>query len=91
MIHYYDDGTWDQPELAILINMERSDVTFTLPEGRTWARLVDTQSWFDSDTFLAANSLDTRTSWNATLTTPETVGATYTVPGSSIVILEEQR
>ena len=45
MIHYYDPTKG--PELAILINGEASDVTFTLPQGRSWKRVIDTQSYFD--------------------------------------------
>ena len=37
MMHYYRDGASDyedKPELLILLNMERGQVDFTLPEGR---------------------------------------------------------
>ncbi|MFL5321224.1 MAG: glycogen debranching protein [Myxococcaceae bacterium] len=45
MIHYYDKTKG--PELAILVNMEETDVPFTLPAGRTWKRVIDTQAYFD--------------------------------------------
>jgi glycogen operon protein len=86
MIHYYDDGRGFIP-LVILLNMERYDVGFTLPEG-TWGRIVDTQSYFDTDTYLSSASLDSRTSGNIDLTGAVEVSGSYTVPGSSIVILE---
>ncbi|MFZ5482546.1 MAG: alpha-amylase family glycosyl hydrolase [Myxococcota bacterium] len=91
MMHYYDDdGTWEEPELAILINMERSDVTFTLPSGRTWGRVVDTQEYFDGETYLSEAGIDTRVTGNY-WTEPTVISdGVYTVPGSTIVILEEQ-
>jgi len=46
-IHYYDDGTFDEPEIFVLINQEEGDVAFTLPSGRSWRVVVDTQAWFD--------------------------------------------
>jgi glycogen operon protein len=93
MMHYYDDGNGPYgPELVVAINMEASEtVTFTLPSGRTWARVVDTQRWFDDDAFLAANpDLDPSTSWNVSLDAPEPVGATYDVPPRTIVVFEQQ-
>jgi glycogen operon protein len=90
MMHYYDDGSWEEPELAILINMERYDVTFTLPEGRTWGRVVDTQEYFDGDAYLSENGLDTRATANYWDTPTVIEDGVYTVPGSTIVILEEQ-
>ncbi len=103
-MHYYRDGApeWeDKPELLVLINMERSTVDFTLPEGRTWARLLDTQSWFDkpgnmgdaAEGWFADNpSLDPYFSANISLDDPEIIeGSVYGVLGSTIVVLEEQR
>ena len=104
MLHYYRDGSAeyeDKPELLILLNMERGQVDFTLPEGRTWARVIDTQAWFDKpgtigdpdEGWFADNpSLDPYFSANITLDTPQAVeGSTYGVVGSSIVVLEEVR
>lgn len=86
MMHYYD--TTRGPELVVLINMERGNVDFTLPEGRTWERLMDTQAYFDQNEFLAANADDLRQSYNVTLSDPEVItGNAYGVTGSSIVIL----
>ena len=94
MVHYYDDGSWDKPELLILINMERSDVTFTLPSGRQWVRLVDTQRYYDDSSgyFSDNTDADRYASANVDLTGAVSVdGGTYTVKDSSIVILEEAR
>ena len=101
-IHYYAGaGYEDKPELLILINMERGQVDFTLPEGRAWARLVDTQSWFDrpgtltdpvEGWFAEHPTADPYFSQNIWLDSPELIeGSTYGVPANTIVILEEQR
>jgi isoamylase len=98
-IHYYDDGS-GAAELLILINMERGDVTFSLPTGVGWGRLVDTQSYYDlpmdaaDDTngyFTDYPDEDPYQSANITLDTPTLIsGGEYTVKANSIVILEEQ-
>ena len=101
MMHYYNptgDPTEYGPEIAILINMSGSDVPFTLPEGITWARIVDTQEWFDigdepgTSGWLAENpEHDTRTSANVSFDAPLLLGeASYTVPPRTIVVLEQQ-
>ena len=92
MLHYYDPTAG--PELAILINMQRDPVEFTLPEGRTWRRLLDTQRWFDLDDdssdedFFDVSSADPLVSHNISLDASEDVGATYLAQDSSIVVLE---
>ncbi len=87
MIHYYDASVG--PELAILINMENDPLDFTLPGGRTWHRLVDTQDWFDKDPFLTEHRADRRQSQNISLDAPEPItDAKYGVPSRTIVILE---
>ena len=96
MLHHYADST--TPELLILINMEAGTVDFTLPEGRNWGRLIDTQAYFDAPTngdemegiFTNDPTLDPYESWNITLDDPETVGQSYGVQPFSIVVLEEQ-
>jgi isoamylase len=101
MIHYYDDGNFEQPELAVLINMERESVTFTLPTGREWERLVDTQQWYDmpgnldeedaGGWFSENPSVDPYLSQNIWTGAPEALtDATYTVSASSIVIVRER-
>jgi glycogen operon protein len=81
MMHYYDPTSG--PELLVLINMERDWTEFTLPEGRTWRRLIDTQAHFEE------MGPDPRTSGNATLDDPLALpDATYNVPSSTIVVLK---
>jgi glycogen operon protein len=97
-IHYYGSDEFPQPELFIIINMDRSDVTYTLPTGRTWSRLVDTQQYFDtpassdesSGYFDDVPDADLYTSANINLDAPEVIGGgSYTAASTSIVILEE--
>ena len=98
MIHYYDDGNWDEKEIAILVNMETFSTDYTLPQGRSWTRIMDTQSYYDMDGtngegegyFNAGEDSNPRISENIWLEGDGTMGATYTVQPFSIVILEEQ-
>ena len=98
MIHYYDDGNWAEPELAILVNMTRDPITFSLPTGITWERLIDTQAYFDTaglrsepPGYFNDNDADLFLSANINLDTPITIDeGSYAVQGSSIVILREQ-
>ena len=98
MIHYYDDGNWAEPELAILINMTREPVTFSLPTSVTWERLIDTQAYFDTaglrnepTGYFNDNDDDLFLSANINLETPIVVDeGSYAVQGSSIVILREK-
>ena len=98
MIHYYNDGNFEEPELAILINMSTDNVEFTLPQGRTWTRLMDTQAYYDLDGtngdqegFFNTTDANPRASANIWLEGDGTLGATYTVQAFSITILEEQQ
>jgi isoamylase len=87
MIHYWD--ATQGPELAILINMEAGQTDFTLPAGRPWKRLLDTQSYFDLPATLTSLGKPQRKSANIELDSPTPVpGAVYGVPGRSIVVLE---
>ncbi len=87
MIHYWD--ATKGPELAILVNGENGQVDFTLPGGRTWKKLVDTQQYYDLPTTIQLAGKPPRVSNNAWLDAPETVpGSTYGVPSRSVVILE---
>jgi glycogen operon protein len=90
MMHYYDDGSNLGNELVILVNMERSDVTFTLPTGIDWGCVVDTQTYYDADETLAELGSSTTTSSNIDLSGSVPIDGSYTVTASSIVILEEQ-
>lgn len=87
MIHYTDET--GGPQLMVLINMARADATFTLPTGTEWARLVDTQRWFDSPEYRAESGAPGRTSANIAVTPPPVVSGEYVVKDSSIVILED--
>jgi glycogen operon protein len=85
MIHYHDRTKG--PELAVLINMENGPVEFTLPQGRRWKLMIDTQSYYDTPEYLNAAGLPTRKSANATLdNTTVFNGTKYGVPSRSIVI-----
>jgi isoamylase len=89
MIHWYDpgEGEWGR-EIVAILNFDRGDVTYALPEGRTWARVVDTQEYFDTDEYVAIEGLDPRVSANFDGSGAVTVTGSYTAKGSSIVLLE---
>lgn len=94
MVKWEDDGTPNQawsgkPALLLLMNMERYDVTFTLPSGN-WARAVDTQEHFDGDEWLASEGRSLRESanWDDGGTQ---VSGSYGVTGTTMVLLEEVR
>jgi glycogen operon protein len=88
MVHYYDASYG--PELAVLINMDEGSVNFTLPGGRKWKRLVDTQSYFDTPAYLEANNKPPRKTANVTLDPSEVITGSYDVPSRSIVILRAE-
>ncbi|MEC8277408.1 MAG: hypothetical protein VX026_06820, partial [Myxococcota bacterium] len=87
-----------EPELAILINMTREPITFSLPSGVSWERLIDTQSYFDTaglrnepTGYFNDNDDDLFLSANINLDNPLAVDeGSYAVQGSSIVILRER-
>lgn len=83
-IHHQKDG---QPFILVLINMEPNQVEFALPSG-TWGRVLDTQKWFDGDTFFQQSGAPTDASANIDLDLETTVTNSYGVVPSSIVILE---
>jgi isoamylase len=86
MQHYYDTGS--DPQLLVLINMETTDVEFTLPQGVLWLRLADTQQYFDDDAYFTSSGKDPKASANIDLETPEAISGTYTAKSRSIVILK---
>jgi isoamylase len=64
-------------------------INFTLPTG-TWARLVDTQTYFDEDSYFGSGSANA--SANASVAAPQMIpGTSYTVEPHSIVILENMQ
>ena len=88
-MHYWDAASG--PQLDVLINGEPTPVTFTLPSGVAWKRLVDTQPLYDSAGYFAANPTAPLTaSANASLDAPPAVGAMYTVAPRSIVVVGER-
>ncbi|MBX5481607.1 MAG: glycosyl hydrolase [Myxococcaceae bacterium] len=92
MLHYAHPPA-GKAQLVILINMAGTQVDFTLPPG-SWARVLDTQSYFDRDDgFFASPDFPgekpVRRSWNITTDAPSPVpGNNYGVPPRSIVILQ---
>ena len=89
MMHYTDDAS-EYKELLIMINMDRSDVDFTLPTDRSWGLVVDTQHHWDDAHLAGMDIAETSISHNIHLENPGEISSFYTVKGSSIVILEEQ-
>ncbi len=87
LMMHFDDPTAG-PELIVCLNGEQSDVEFSLPHGRVWKRLVDTQSYWDLPETLHMLSKPTRLTSNATLETPEAVMTAYTLKPRSMVIFE---
>ncbi len=92
MIHYHDRSVG--PEVAVLINMEAHEVEFTLPGGRNWRRVIDTQRYFDTDAYFDSQDFPggpkpVQRSWNATLSDGPEVTGVYGVPPRTIVILED--
>jgi glycogen operon protein len=86
MVHFYDRTRG--PELAILFNLADDDVGFTLPTGRAWTRVMDTQRYFDAESFAAQPGFP-RKSRNISLDAPEPVnGAQYVAKAKSVVVLE---
>jgi len=87
MAHYFPDPSVGQ-EILVIFNFVRTDVTFTLPGGRVWRRVLDTQSYFD-DAYITANALDARTSWNVAIDAPELIATPdYVAKGTSIVVFK---
>ena len=91
MMHYYGEGK----ELAVIMNMERSDVEFTLPEGREWQVVADTQSHYDSESYLQESGRSNQESANISLEGSDgevgsTISGSYVAKGITFVVLEEK-
>lgn len=84
----FTDPQTTAPRLIVLINLERHDVAFTLPAGRSWGRLVDTQRWFDDAPYFTQSGGPTDRSANIDLDKSVVVTGEYVVKDSSVVILE---
>ena len=86
---FFDDKARGH-RLDILVNYEGGPVTFTLPAGVSWKRVLDTQAWYDSaGWFDGTAGRDDSKSANISLTAPIAVSGSYTVPARNIVVLEE--
>jgi glycogen operon protein len=87
MQHYHDPAAG--PELCILINMDpQAEVSFSLPAGRAWRRVLDTQQYFDTPAYLQPAGLSPMASANIWLEDPEPVSDAYGVKPRTLVILE---
>ena len=87
MMHFYD--ATKGPELAILINGEPFDTAFTLPQGRTWKRVLDTQSYFDLPETLVLMNKPQRSSNNIWLSAQDTVTTgNYTAKPRTVTVLQ---
>jgi isoamylase len=87
-LHY--NSSSQGPQLDVLINMETTQQTFTLPAGVAWTRIVDTQAAFDEPTYFTSD-MDSTLSANIFTASPTPVTGSYGVAAKSIVILEEAR
>lgn len=83
MQHYNDADAGE--EIIVMMNMETSATSFTLPPGRTWKRVVDTSDFFDTDAYLESIARDTNLTGNFDTDGPA-LEATYLLNPRSIVI-----
>ncbi|HVO29727.1 MAG TPA: alpha-amylase family glycosyl hydrolase, partial [bacterium] len=90
MAMYFNDDSAG-PELYVIFNFDRAQATFTLPAGKNWAKLIDTQQYFDNDAWFTQNGGNPLLSANANLDTPVPItGGSYLADQTSIVVLEAQ-
>lgn len=62
---------------------------FTLPQGRAWKKVLDTQSYFDLPATLVMQNKPQRSSNNIWMAAPEAVTTSdYAVKARSVVILQ---
>ena len=87
-IQYSDNGSGAHP-IVVLMNLDRYAADFALPSG-TWGRVVDTQSYYDSDDYLSSQGAELRSTANVDLTKSVEVTGSYGMAASSIVILEQK-
>ena len=92
MMHYHDGVADGEKPVLVLINGQDYDIDFDLPSG-SWARAIDTNSWWDSsDGYFASGEgvdADRNVSANAMVDAPITVtDGSYGVAANSIVVLE---
>jgi glycogen operon protein len=97
-MHYTNASGAEHPEVLVLMNMYDGVVNYTLPAGRNWARVVDTQSYFDlpgaksepTGWFDENLSADAFASANITLDMPAVMPGEYGVQPRSIVVMVQQ-
>ena len=85
MQHYYSPEGGE--EWLILWNFEGYDVEFSLPTDRDWIRVVDTQAYFDEESYLDAAGRDYRQSANIMLDSDELMGQSYTAKAQTVVVM----
>ena len=85
MQHYYSPEGGE--EWLILWNFEGYDVEFSLPTDRDWIRVVDTQAYFDDESYLDAAGRDYRQSANIMLDSDELMGQSYTAKAQTVVVM----
>ena len=73
--HYFDSSKG--PQLFIMINMESGNTSFTLPQGVAWKRVLDTSAFLESELTTSGN-----------LAAAPITGASYSVTGHAIVVLQ---
>ncbi|MFH1463280.1 MAG: alpha-amylase family glycosyl hydrolase [Pseudomonadota bacterium] len=92
MMHYHGGDAGGEAPVLVLINGESYEISFTLPSG-SWARVIDTGSWWDSsDGYFATTegqAADPEVSANAMVDDPiPLTDGSYGVASQSIVVLE---
>jgi pullulanase/glycogen debranching enzyme len=91
MMHYSGGDANGEKPVLVLINGEGYDLTFDLPAG-SWARVIDTGSWWDStDGYLAGEDVERYVSSNAMVDAPIALSNNeYTVSAYAMVVIEGQ-
>jgi isoamylase len=74
-LHYWNVDR----EIFMVLNLDTGSVNFTLPGGRTWQRVIDTQAYFEGDSGESGNFFQE----------PVIAGASYDVQAHSIVVFQE--
>jgi glycogen operon protein len=89
MVSYAGDAT--HKAFVVMMNMGQATVTFNVPGGGQWRKLIDTQLYFDTtDYFAMTPTAALRTSQNISLQSMDAIpGNTYGVSARSIVVLEQ--
>lgn len=90
----YHEAKEDTPALFIILNMDGSDKSFTLPASeKPWQVLIDTQRYYDSPDYLNApeNAADSQKSYNVVLDGSRVINdGKYSAKERSIVVLTNE-